>query len=217
MLDADPIKRLHDCPSEILVLVASALTATPKSLLAFGTAARSLKELVVFGDEASVLWDAASSSQLGPAASSLARRSTGSDEICGVGIYRAALRLRAAVADCVEIVEGSVTANAAGMDVVACPCLESLQNFGIGAQGVVRHAAGPSFEAGLDSLEAPLEPLSTTLVEGGSLAPALIAMVVTTPPRELVEAAYAHRLQNTATWQVAVSKRLHSNLFAAVR
>ena len=56
----EPSKRLLDCPEEILVLVASALTATPKALLAFGAAARSLKALLLEGDEASVLWDAAS-------------------------------------------------------------------------------------------------------------------------------------------------------------
>lgn len=56
----EPSKRLLDCPEEILVLVASALTATPKALLAFGAAARSLKALLLLGDEASVLWDAAS-------------------------------------------------------------------------------------------------------------------------------------------------------------
>ena len=89
-------------------------------------------------------------------------------------MYSAALRLRAAVADRVQIVEGSVTAHVAGIGVVACPCLESLQNFNIGAQGAVRRAAGPSFEAGLDALDLPLEPLSTTLVEGGALAPGLV-------------------------------------------
>ena len=56
----EPSKRLLDCPEEILVLVASALTATPKALLAFGAAARSLKALLLLGDEASVLWEAAS-------------------------------------------------------------------------------------------------------------------------------------------------------------
>ena len=57
---AESSKRLLDCPEEILVLVASALTATPKSLLAFGSAARSLEALLLHGDEAAVLWDAAS-------------------------------------------------------------------------------------------------------------------------------------------------------------
>ena len=40
MDEADaPRKRLLDCPEEILVLVAAALTGTPTSLLAFGAAA----------------------------------------------------------------------------------------------------------------------------------------------------------------------------------
>ena len=103
----------------------------------------------------------------------MARRAS-TDELSGVRVYSAALHLRAAVADRVQIVEGSVTAHVAGIGVVACPCLESLQNFNIGAQGAVRRAAGPSFEAGLDALDLPLEPLSTTLVEGGALAPGLV-------------------------------------------
>ena len=57
-------KRLLDCPEEILVLVASALTGTPKSLLAFGAAARSLAALLLRGDEAAVLWDAASAREV---------------------------------------------------------------------------------------------------------------------------------------------------------
>lgn len=57
-------KRLLDCPEEILVLVASALTGTPKSLLAFGAATRHLLRLLLRGDEASVLWDAASAREV---------------------------------------------------------------------------------------------------------------------------------------------------------
>ena len=56
-------KRLLDCPEEILVLVASALTGT-QSLLAFGAAARSLEALLLRGDEAAVLWDAASAREV---------------------------------------------------------------------------------------------------------------------------------------------------------
>ena len=63
----------------------------------------------------------------------MARRAGGT-HISGVQAYRAALRLRAAVAERVQVVEGSVTAHVAGIGVVACPCLQSLQNFGIGAQ-----------------------------------------------------------------------------------
>ena len=192
--------------------------------------------------------------QLGPSAPSLARRASGNyeisgtyyplsvtDAIGGVATYRAALRLRAAVADRMQIVQGSVAVHVAGIGVVpcslrlpilkthvlthslthylplqvACPCLESLQNFAIGAQGAVRRAAGPSFEASLDSLDLPLEPLSTALVEGGALAPALVAMVVTTPPWDapwLQGLRHGHR-----AWQTLVSHRLHLNLFAAVR
>ena len=48
MDEADaPRKRLLDCPEEILVLVAAALTGTPTSLLAFGAAARSLEALLL--------------------------------------------------------------------------------------------------------------------------------------------------------------------------
>ena len=57
-------KRLLDCPEEILLLVASALTGTPKSLLAFGAAARSLAALLLRGDEAAVLWDTASAREV---------------------------------------------------------------------------------------------------------------------------------------------------------
>ena len=57
-------KRLVDCPEEILLLVASALTGTPNSLLAFGAAARSLEALLLRGDEAAVLWDAASAREV---------------------------------------------------------------------------------------------------------------------------------------------------------
>jgi hypothetical protein len=65
----------------------------------------------------------------------LARRASGgTGEVSGVRAYRAALRLRAAVGERVQVVEGSVTAHVAGIGVVACPCLQSLQNFGIGAQ-----------------------------------------------------------------------------------
>ena len=210
-------KRLLDCPAEILVLVASALAASPKSLLAFGATAHSLKALLLHGDEASMLWDAASVRQFGPSAPILARRASGSDETGGIAAYRAALRLRDEVADCVEIVEGSVTANVAGMGVVACPCLESLQNYGIGAQGAVRRAAGPSFEHSLyieNVSRLPLARLSTTLVPGGALAPGLVAMVVTTPPEEAWPPEEQH---DPMAWQAAVSSRLHANLFAAMR
>ena len=67
---------------------------------------------------------AAPARQLGPSAPSLARQASGTDEIGGIRAYRAALRLRAAVDDRVQIVEGSVTAHVAGVGVVACPCLE---------------------------------------------------------------------------------------------
>ena len=57
-------KRLLDCPEEILVLVASALTGTPKSLLAFGAASSFCASLLLRGDEAAVLWDAASAREV---------------------------------------------------------------------------------------------------------------------------------------------------------
>ena len=57
-------KRLFDCPEEILVLVASALTGTPKSLLAFGAASSFCASLLLRGDEAAVLWDAASAREV---------------------------------------------------------------------------------------------------------------------------------------------------------
>eukprot|EP00964_Phaeocystis_antarctica_P040215 scaffold22994_cov63-Phaeocystis_antarctica.AAC.4 len=118
MDEADaPRKRLLDCPEEILVLVAAALTGTPTSLLAFGAAARSLEALLL----------------LGPSAPSLARRASGNYEISGtyyplsvtdalggVATYRAALRLRAAVADRMQIVQGSVAVHVAGIGVVPC-------------------------------------------------------------------------------------------------
>jgi len=52
-------------------------------------------------------------------------------------------------------------------------------------------------------------------VEGGALAPALVSMVVTTPPPDapwMGGLRHGHR-----AWQTAVSCRLHAALFAAVR
>ena len=62
--EADEPSRLLDCAEEILVLVASALTGTPTALLALGAAARSLEALLLRGDEATVLWDAASAREV---------------------------------------------------------------------------------------------------------------------------------------------------------
>ena len=97
---------------------------------------------------------------------------------------------------------------------MACPCLETLHNYGVGAQGAVRSAAGPQFERALREVERPLERLSATLVPGGSLAP-VVAMIVTTPPHELQEHLWYG--VGCEAVEAAISKRLHASLFSAMR
>ena len=202
--------RLDDLPGEVLLEVAKELTPTPESLLAAGCTTRSMHSLLIVN--ATELWEEAARIRFGSAAPSLARRSAASAR--GVASYKAAFELLAAVEGSIEIVDGTVTQHAAGVEVVACPCLETLHNYGVGAQGAIRFAAGSSFERALRGLERPLERLSATLVHGGKLAPA-VAMVVTTPPHELQE----HLWYNDGcdAIEAAISKRLHANLFSAMR
>ena len=209
---------------ELHAAIGSALADDPASLFALGVVSHGFCDTLLGGEHAHQLWVEVSRRTLGPAAPEMARRAGAAAGLAG---YRAARRLRAEVAAGFEVVEGSVTEHLAGADAVACPCLGSLRNYGLGAQGAVRRAAGASFEHGLRSLRLPLAPLSATLVEGGALAPMAVAMVVTTPPREVLDlldemhisgdvgsAEHASRVEALGA---SLSQRLHASLFGELR
>ena len=207
---------LNDLPGEIITHIATILVSAPASLFAMSLSNRSLLALLAAeGAEGMRLWEEAARQQLGPAAIGLVRRAArASDEPVprGLSAYRSSLLLFQRVSDGFEIVCGSVADNATAMEVVACPCLGDLTNFGVGAQGAIREAAGPTFEAGLEDVVF-LSPLTAMIVPGGRLAPK-IALVVTTAPEELQHMLWgrdAHCAVST------ISKRMHANLFAAIR
>ena len=206
-------KRLNDLPGEIIAHIATTLVVAPASLFAMSASNRSLLALLV--EEGPRLWEEVARLQLGPAAIDLVRQATraidGPTPI-GLSAYRSSLLLRQRVSDGFEVVCGSVAKNATDMEVVACPCLGNLTNFGMGAQGVIREAAGPAFEAGLKDV-AYLAPLTALLVPGGRLAP-YVAMVVTTAPEELHYMLWGRDAESAVS---TISKRMHANLFAAMR
>jgi len=115
-----------------------------------------------------------------------------------------------------EVVRGSVSEQARGIDVVACPVLRNAINGGMGAQGAVRRAAGREMEVAVARLLeiGPLPEESVTLVPGGLLAQR-VALCVTEPPRSL--------RQMSSSQDVLVVNlinfigRLHGNLLRETR
>ena len=100
-------------------------------------------------------------------------------------MFRRALALRDEVASNFVVLSGSVVSPKVmdGISVCACPCLPGLGAGHVGAQGVVRRAAGDQLERECAALNLPLRCLSTTLVSGGALC-SRVAMVCTTPPND---------------------------------
>merc|ERR1712217_166600 len=90
-----------------------------------------------------------------------------------------------------------------------------LENLGIGAQGVVRRAAGVKTEEAIAALERPLPEMGVKLVTGGNLAKQ-VALTVTMVPEYVVEEMQGSPRRSIRTalqWLI----RLHGNLLHAVR
>ena len=155
MEDPEPPPTLASLPGELLTLVGRTLCSS--SLLALGIAAHAFEQSMLEGEEADMLWDNLIRRELGPAALGLAAQAGASPS--GLRAFRWARRFQQDVASALEITRGSVSTTPVNADVVACPCLATLVNYGIGAQGAVRRAGGQELEAALAKVDRPLAPL----------------------------------------------------------
>lgn len=203
-------KKLSTLPDELMLGVADAL-AHSGAVLALSSTCRALNGLLNHDD---ALWTRLSKKELGHLAPALAARShKGSTQLSGCALYRRALCLRKQVIGGFAVVHDSVVEAASDCAVCACPCLPGLENFGFGAQGAVRRAAGLELEMALSMVQTPLECLSATLVPGGKLTPH-VAMCVTSPPPHLANTLEFWLDEHDV---VDVSRKMHANLLRAAR
>jgi O-acetyl-ADP-ribose deacetylase (regulator of RNase III) len=203
-------------PSDLLILCAAPLQV--EAVVALSMASRSLRD-ALRDENALWLWEELVSRDLGSMAPALARRTASSMRLAGgPSLYQLCVQLRRDVDAQLHVAGGSVTDACGGYEVVACPCLATLDNLGVGAQGAVRRAAGPQLEEALSRVQRPLESLSSTIVPGGSLAPH-VAMVVTTPPLPVLSSLLHPNIDelDLLALESSFSERLHFNLFNAVR
>ena len=234
-----PLITLDTLPPELLVQCC----VTAASAAALGSTCRNAHGPLLQDADgvSSSLWQALAARELGPEAMAIAatcarRQSAAASSTrsgprrapTGPQLYATAVRLRHRLANSIEIVSGSVADVADGFSVVACPCLGTLDNFGIGAQGAVRRAAGGNTERAASQLPLPLAPLSATLVDGGRLADA-VAFCVTSPPTDVRDAILWQMMMTSLPaddsssgrrgdkLESQVSETLHTNLLTAVR
>jgi O-acetyl-ADP-ribose deacetylase (regulator of RNase III) len=196
-------------PAEMAVLVAAFLRAP--CVVGLGNVCRGLCNSLLLSSECQPLWEELLRRDLGPSALSVARCAR--PFAVGPSLFPGALGLTKIFDAKFEIVNGGVDGQAAGMDVVACPCIRNLLNVGIGAQGAVRRAAGAALEEAVRKISLPLDEASVTLVPGGMLAKR-VALCVTEPPASVQE---ARTREEQLSSILAFLGQLHSNLLRAVR
>ena len=199
-----------------------------QNLLALSSTSWTLRRALI-GPDSATAWDALAARAYGAQCIELTRRAHWwQPPPSGLALYRGCAAFLRAVEASVVAVDGSVVDQCGGCEVVACPCLPGLEDFGFGAQGAIRDAAGDGLERELRALrrDAPggLPLLSTTVVGGGDLCP-LVAMVCTVADdaiytdfaqsEEAMRAVSAR--QAMLRVQEIIAERLHTNLFKAVR
>lgn len=196
-------------PAEMGVSVAAFLHTS--CVVGLGRVCRGICNALLLCSECEPLWEVLLSRDLGSSALTTTRCAR--SFAVGPSLFRGALALKAIFDAKFEIVPGGVDTQADGTDVVACPCLRTLKNVGIGAQGAVRRCAGDELEEAVRKIPIPVDEVSVTLVPGGKLAKR-VALCVTEPPMSLAE-------DGTQEEQVAkllaFLGKLHNNLLLAVR
>ena len=216
--------QLDSLPAELVAAIASTLPKA-QNLLALSSTSWTLRRALI-GPDSATAWDALAARAYGAQCIELTRRAQPPPS--GIALYRGCAAFLRAVEASVVAVDGSVVDQCGGCEVVACPCLPGLDDFGFGAQGAIRDAAGDGLERELRALrrDAPggLSLLSTTVVGGGDLCP-LVAMVCTVADdaiytdfaqsEEAMRAVSAR--QAMLRVQEIIAERLHTNLFKAVR
>ena len=217
---------LDSLPTELVVAIAATLPKA-QNLLALSSTSWTLRRALV-GPDSATAWDALAARAYGAQCIELTRRAQPPPS--GLALYRGCAAFLRAVEASVVAVDGSVVDQCGGCEVVACPCLPGLEDFGFGAQGAIRDAAGDGLERELRALrrDAPggLPLLSTTVVGPcrNDLCP-LVAMVCTVADdaiytdfaqsEEAMRAVSAR--QAMLRVQEIIAERLHTNLFKAVR
>ena len=223
---SEPAADLSSLPTELVVAIASTLPKA-QNLLALSSTSWTLRRALV-GPDSATAWDALAARAYGAQCIELTRRAWWQPPPSGLALYRGCAAFLRAVEASVVAVDGSVVDQCGGCEVVACPCLPGLEDFGFGAQGAIRDAAGDGLERELRALrrDAPggLPLLSTTVVGGGDLCP-LVAMVCTVADdaiyTDFAQSDEAMRAvsarQAMLRVQEIIAERLHTNLFKAVR
>lgn len=198
-------------PPDVALSVAQNLPAA--TIASFSVASRALRGALWLQSDAHSLWTRVVADRFGETALEVVRRSwEGRGISLGPTLLRGACALKHVFRDHFEVVSGGVDVAAGGFDVVACPCVRSLRNVGIGAQGAIRRRAGAALERAVQQLCTPVDELSVTLVPGGFLSKH-VAMTVTEPPECLWVVSSEERVQVAMDFLYS----LHHNLFTEVR
>eukprot|EP00929_Paragymnodinium_shiwhaense_P095715 TRINITY_DN5699_c0_g1_i10.p1 TRINITY_DN5699_c0_g1~~TRINITY_DN5699_c0_g1_i10.p1 ORF type:complete len:397 (-),score=57.43 TRINITY_DN5699_c0_g1_i10:207-1397(-) len=129
----------------------------------------------------------------------------------GPVLYRTAVALRRIWRISLEVVGGSVATESGGAEVVACPCVRSMENYGLNAQG-------PALDEAVRQLERPVDEASVTLMPGGHLCQR-IAMTVTELPMRLLRELHEHQGQghNQLLHLLTHLVNLHETILKTVR
>ncbi|CAK0840031.1 unnamed protein product, partial [Prorocentrum cordatum] len=223
VLDAEPgwaqmEGQLGPLAVDVVLAVARALPV--RTVAALSGASRGLRATLWLRPDAVRLWDELLERSYGALALTVADRAQ--PGISGAARFRCARALRQLFREGLQVVLGSVTDQCSkdSVDVIACPCLRSMYNAHIGAQGAIREAAGHELEAAVAALQRPVAPSSVTLVPGGELC-RRVAMTVTEPPEEVFhEMAGLRRTGQQHEAKVAFIRFLegvHRNLLGALR
>ena len=175
------IVAVFQLPAELLSCCA--LTLDVKAVLSWASTSSVIRGAVLASTE---LWASLAANWLGPFVLQV-QRLMHPQIPKGIDLFREAVRMRRALFASLDVEGGSVVNVVAALnkgngspqvEVVACPCLPTLVNYSIGAQGAIRRAAGSPLEDAIRGLERPVDMLSVTLLPGGELAPC-VALTVT--------------------------------------
>jgi len=199
-------------PSEIALGFARCLCSS--TVVALSSVSRAVRAALWSGREAEPLWDLLLRAEEGAAAPEVVRLAC--PGTVGPLLHRRARGLHRLFDFILQVVPGAIDMQVDGAEVVACPVLRSLTNMGIGAQGVIRRAAGRELEEAVAALSVPVPELSVTLVPGGPLAKR-VALTVTEPSWSLSEAVHREDAVERMCALDTFLDRLHSNLLRTVR
>lgn len=206
----------HDSHFGVLppdITLSAACFLRPRCVASLSAGCRSLRSALWHRSDAEPLWEKLLVRRFGSYAVDVAKRVK--PDVVGPSLYRTARGLRHLFREAFEVVRGGVDANANGFEVVACPVVRELILGGFGAQAAVRRAGGPVLEQAIAQIQAPVPELSTTLVDGGALAP-WVALTVTQPPRDLWTSLSGTR-EEAVRSILGFLESMHDNLLKAVR